>query len=209
MKMIRSNLIFQKDKEDNRYMGYHLDKISSFIEEYNGDILIEVFGTGWSRCNYKLEYKHDKNNSDHDCLICWHEQGECVFHIYESWFCRDYKDKYNELSKEAESPTMEIEFHFYGMGVSKEYGPYLEIYYVNNLQFHKSIEIYKELKRNSKSKDMKYISTNKSAITVEQLIKVLESQDKTAPLYILDDNLKLRPILDIGIEDGKILICDF
>ena len=56
---------------------------------------------------------------------------------------------------------------------------------------------------------MKYISTNKSAITVEHLIKVLENQDKMAPLYILDDNLKLRPIVDIGIEDGKILVCDF
>lgn len=31
-------------------------------------------------------------------------------------------------------------------------------------------------------------------------------KDKTAPLYILDDNLKLRPIFDIGIEDGKILV---
>ena len=34
---------------------------------------------------------------------------------------------------------------------------------------------------------MEYISTNKSAVTVEQMIKILSQYDKDTPMYIMDD----------------------
>lgn len=57
--------------------------------------------------------------------------------------------------------------------------------------------------------NMEYISTNQSAITVEQMIEILSQQDKKALIYILDDNDKQRPVYDIGKEENKIVICDF
>lgn len=57
--------------------------------------------------------------------------------------------------------------------------------------------------------EMKYISTNTSAMTVAQLIDVLSEQDKETSIYIMDDNEAQRPVLDIGIKDNRIIICDF
>lgn len=37
---------------------------------------------------------------------------------------------------------------------------------------------------------MEYISTNKSSVTVEQMIKILSQYDKDTPMYIMDDNEK-------------------
>lgn len=55
----------------------------------------------------------------------------------------------------------------------------------------------------------KYISTNKRPITVEQMIEILSKENRKAEIYILDDNDRQRPILDIGKKDNNILICDF
>lgn len=41
------------------------------------------------------------------------------------------------------------------------------------------------------------------------MIKTLSEYDKDTPIYIRDDNENERPIYDIGVEDKKILICDF
>ena len=56
---------------------------------------------------------------------------------------------------------------------------------------------------------MEYISTNKSAVTVGQMIKILSQYDKDTPMYIMDDNEKKRPIVDIALDDKAIIICDF
>ena len=56
---------------------------------------------------------------------------------------------------------------------------------------------------------MKYISTNSSVLTVAEMIEVLSKQDKEATIYIMDDNDMQRPVIDIGIIDNKIIICDF
>lgn len=58
---------------------------------------------------------------------------------------------------------------------------------------------------------MEYISTNKSAVTVSQMIGILSEYDKDTPMYIVDDNDQKRPILDIAVENNKkeIIICDF
>lgn len=58
---------------------------------------------------------------------------------------------------------------------------------------------------------MEYISTNKSAITVAQMIEILSEYDKDTPMYIVDDNDEKRPILDIALENNRkqIIICDF
>lgn len=59
--------------------------------------------------------------------------------------------------------------------------------------------------------EYKYISTNKSAITVEQMIEILSKFDKDTPMFIVDDNAKKRPIVDIASDenDEEIIICDF
>lgn len=54
-----------------------------------------------------------------------------------------------------------------------------------------------------------YISTNKRPITVGQMIEILSKEDRKSELYILDDNNRQRPIIDIGKKDNNILICDF
>lgn len=56
---------------------------------------------------------------------------------------------------------------------------------------------------------IEYISTNKSSVTVEQMIKILSQYDKDTPMYIMDDNEKKRPIVDIALDDKAIIICDF
>ena len=56
---------------------------------------------------------------------------------------------------------------------------------------------------------MQYISTNSKAITVAEMINILKLQDESAEIYIVDDNLNKRPVLDIGLENNNIVICDY
>ena len=56
---------------------------------------------------------------------------------------------------------------------------------------------------------MQYISTSSKVITVAEMINILKLQDESAEIYIVDDNLNKRPVLDIGLENNNIVICDY
>lgn len=43
--------------------------------------------------------------------------------------------------------------------------------------------------------------------TVKDLIKLLETQNPSLPIYILDNNGNSRPIEDVGIQYDKLVIC--
>lgn len=57
-----------------------------------------------------------------------------------------------------------------------------------------------------------YIKTGSNAISVAKLISILQTiPNKDMEIYICDDNVEIRPVVDIAIsEDNKnLLICDF
>lgn len=53
-----------------------------------------------------------------------------------------------------------------------------------------------------------YIHTTPFA-TVGELVAFLEIQDASLPIAIFTDSEKEFPIVDIGMRNGKLVICDF
>ncbi len=53
-----------------------------------------------------------------------------------------------------------------------------------------------------------YIHTTPFA-TVGELVTFLETQDASLPIAIFTDSEKEFPIVDIGMRNGKLVICDF
>jgi hypothetical protein len=53
-----------------------------------------------------------------------------------------------------------------------------------------------------------YIHTMPFA-TVGELVAFLETQDASLPIAIFTDSEKEFPIVDIGMRNGKLVICDF
>lgn len=112
----------------------HIEKIKDYIEKNNNNIFIEVYGTGYAMCNYRLEI-------DGDNLSCFHERGEQIFSIYENWFHHKNKGKHDEFVK-CNKCGLNKGYHYYKMGSDENGIPYLYLYMLDSLQYMKATEIY-------------------------------------------------------------------